>query len=606
MFAARGDKPCVAISYDQSYSASYCLMSACADKIFVTPCGGVGSVGVWTAHTDISGMLDKAGVKITLIYSGSKKVDGNPLEPLSVDARDDIQTEVDRIREMFAESVAQGRGCPMDKVMGTEAAIYFADKGIPLMADYVGSMDDALAYLRGMVAKKQMEEPGDKEDWTDDNPNPDSNAVPPDAGTAAFPTGTSASVAARAALLGSGTLHTGSIGYRKTATTDSAWDGPANEARLKNDETQLYYKKFYTWVDSAKDDTKKSSYKFGHHMVSAGGDIGAANVSGCRAVIANLNGARSKPNIPSADRKGIYNHVAHHLRDAGVEPAPLKSESQLAAELASEIPISLLETVDRTGKLHVWDNEYLIPERALKVESLMSGLTTIRKSYPEAFAATRQYRASSNGPVNGSRKVSLLLAPYDSSANLGQFDERYRPGCFDNGGLSGDLRVLANHAESQSYVLGRVSANTAKFWSDRDGIHAEADAPDTTWANDLLVSMRRGDIRDASAAFYILKASSETNADGRKTRWIERALLVDGSVESFGAYIGATSQVADADQPQASATTSNPSPVSNPSPTPVLPSPVADPSPAPASAAAAALDHNRKHRARLAILRLHD
>ncbi len=602
MFDARGDKPCVGIAYDQSYSASYCLMAACSDKIFVTRCGGVGSVGCWTAHTDVSEALEQHGIRVTLVFSGDQKVDGNPYEKLSDRARASIQADVDRIRAIFAASVAKGRACPVSTIMDTEAALYHADDACPTMADMVGSMDDALNYLRGMVATKQLEEPGDNEDYPTD-PDGSGNAVPPQAN------GSSAAIASRAVSLG--TSYTGPIPYSKTATTDAAWDAGANVKNLKSDQPASYYRKMFAWVDSAADGTKKGSFKYPHHMCSADGTIGAANTNACRAIIANLNGARSSPSIPSGDRKGVYNHASGHLKAAGLEPAPLKSEKELAADSGTPL---LLEMVENDELICYSDSYSLEGDKLFRVAGLLAGLSGLRPAFPEAIAAVRHFRSVSYAatstvihagtPTTDSREIEILCAPYSSAAHLGQFDERYRPGCFD-GGLSGDLRVLARHAESQNFVLGRVSAGTAKFWTDKDGVHAQATAPDTTWANDLLVSMRRGDVSDASTAFYILKQSWETDPQtNRKTRWVERGLIVDASVEAFGAYPGATSRVADASlDAQASALDAQASaaayfaagaaPVAT---DPQVSAPVHDLS----------SDHNRTNRARLDILRLYD
>jgi len=118
------------------------------------------------------------------------------------------------------------------------------------------------------------------------------------------------------------------ISYKKTAVdTDSSWDGPANEARLSNDAGADTYKKYYAWIDPDKDPDTKSAYKFGHHNVSEEGQVGAANLKGCQAVIAVLNGARGGANIPDSDRQEVYNHVARHIRDAGEEPAELASNA---------------------------------------------------------------------------------------------------------------------------------------------------------------------------------------------------------------------------------------------------------------------------------------
>lgn len=83
-------------------------------------------------------------------------------------------------------------------------------------------------------------------------------------------------------------------------------------------------KKTYAWVDPDGDPDVKASYKFIHHEVEPGGEVGAANVKACTSGIGILNGARGGADVPAAHRKGIYNHLARHLRDAGNEPADLK------------------------------------------------------------------------------------------------------------------------------------------------------------------------------------------------------------------------------------------------------------------------------------------
>lgn len=126
-----------------------------------------------------------------------------------------------------------------------------------------------------------------------------------------------------------------------TATTDSAWSGPSAEANLKNDGDAAYYRKAYAWADSDGDPKTKAAYKFIHHMVSSGGEIGAANTRAASSGIAVLNGGRGGTKIPDSDRKGVWNHLAKHLRDADKEPPALSSwEDYLVA----------LETANRTAE----------------------------------------------------------------------------------------------------------------------------------------------------------------------------------------------------------------------------------------------------------------
>jgi hypothetical protein len=51
------------------------------------PVGSVGSIGVFAAHDDVSAAQEKLGVKTTLISAGRYKVEGNPYEPLTDEAR---------------------------------------------------------------------------------------------------------------------------------------------------------------------------------------------------------------------------------------------------------------------------------------------------------------------------------------------------------------------------------------------------------------------------------------------------------------------------------------------------------------------------------------
>jgi len=110
-----------------------------------------------------------------------------------------------------------------------------------------------------------------------------------------------------------------------TAMSDAAWDGPANEARVRSGESVAYYRRIYAWQDVEGDPTVKSSWRFIHHEVAGDGTPGAANIRACQTGIGVLNGARGGTVIPDSDKQGVWNHLAKHLRDADLEPAPLKA-----------------------------------------------------------------------------------------------------------------------------------------------------------------------------------------------------------------------------------------------------------------------------------------
>jgi signal peptide peptidase SppA len=154
IYSLRGKKPIYAAANDCAASAAYALASA-ADKVFVTRTGGVGSIGVFCLHVDQSGMDAKDGLKYTYIKAGAKKTEGNPHEPLSDSALKDAQAEVDRERGMFVELVARNRGESANKIDATEAGMFYGDAALELLADEIGTCDDALAALVKLTTTAQ-------------------------------------------------------------------------------------------------------------------------------------------------------------------------------------------------------------------------------------------------------------------------------------------------------------------------------------------------------------------------------------------------------------------------------------------------------------------
>ncbi len=83
-----------ALANDMNCSAGQLLASA-ASRRLVTQTARTGSIGVMMAHSNYGAALEKQGVEITLIYSGSHKVDGNPYSHLPGDVRETLQSRMD-------------------------------------------------------------------------------------------------------------------------------------------------------------------------------------------------------------------------------------------------------------------------------------------------------------------------------------------------------------------------------------------------------------------------------------------------------------------------------------------------------------------------------
>ena len=145
--AASQVKPVWAVANDMAFSAAYALASA-ATRVFVARTGGVGSIGVIAMHVDQSVKDAKDGVRYTAVFAGERKNDLNPHEPISDEAQAVLKAEVDRVYDLFVETVARHRGLDADAVRATEAGLFFGSNAVAAgLADAVGGFDDALTQL---------------------------------------------------------------------------------------------------------------------------------------------------------------------------------------------------------------------------------------------------------------------------------------------------------------------------------------------------------------------------------------------------------------------------------------------------------------------------
>lgn len=127
------------------------------------------------------------------------------------------------------------------------------------------------------------------------------------------------------------------------------------------------------------------------------------------------------------------------------------------------------------------------------------------------------------------------------SQDLGGFRERIAPGAFTRTLGEADVRALWNH--DPNYVLGRNRAETLALREDDEGLAFEVLPPETVWANDLLVSMRRGDVDQMSFGFRTVRDNWLQDSDGNISRELLEVELFDVSVVTFPAYPQTSAQV---------------------------------------------------------------
>jgi len=148
IFEARDAKPVIAVADPYCFSAAYWLATQCS-AFFCTQSGEVGSVGIRSGHTDMSGFEDKIGMKTTLIASSPDKIAGNSHAPLDDEHRADVQAAVDESNVAFAAAIARGRGMKPSEV----AAVHGTGKTFSAPRALANGAIDGISTLREVVAK---------------------------------------------------------------------------------------------------------------------------------------------------------------------------------------------------------------------------------------------------------------------------------------------------------------------------------------------------------------------------------------------------------------------------------------------------------------------
>lgn len=148
IFEARQSKPIVAVADPYCFSAAYWLATQ-ASAFYATTSGEVGSVGVRSGHTDMSGFESKIGMITTLIASHPDKIAGNTHGPLTDEDRADIQAMVDESNVAFAAAIARGRGMKAGEV----AAVHGVGKTFSASRAVANGAIDGVSTLREVVAQ---------------------------------------------------------------------------------------------------------------------------------------------------------------------------------------------------------------------------------------------------------------------------------------------------------------------------------------------------------------------------------------------------------------------------------------------------------------------
>lgn len=152
LHAYRDDpKPLLGMANTLAASAAFWSGSS-VDQFIASPSADVGSVGVWSLHLDWSKAMDDVGIKPTFVYAGKYKIEGNPFEPLSDEARAEIQRGVDEVYDQFLTALSRNRNTPKSRVETDfgQGRVLSADRAKAAgMVDRIASLDEVVKAMGG-------------------------------------------------------------------------------------------------------------------------------------------------------------------------------------------------------------------------------------------------------------------------------------------------------------------------------------------------------------------------------------------------------------------------------------------------------------------------
>lgn len=144
------ERPVYAYFASQATSGGY-YISASADRITANRNCRTGSIGVTMGTLyDVSGLLEKYGIKAETITSGENKAMGSMTSPLTDEQKQIFQSMIDESYEQFVSIVADGRGLDTDYVKSiADGRIYTAKQAesIKLIDGVVDTYDDAVSDM---------------------------------------------------------------------------------------------------------------------------------------------------------------------------------------------------------------------------------------------------------------------------------------------------------------------------------------------------------------------------------------------------------------------------------------------------------------------------
>jgi protease-4 len=121
-------------------------ISAPATLIYANPGTITASIGVIIKLSNIEALMDKIGIKATVIKTGKFKDSGSPVRELTVEDRAMFQSVIDSTHNQFIKAVASGRKLPEDDVRRiADGRVLSGEQALALkLVDRLGTLQDAI------------------------------------------------------------------------------------------------------------------------------------------------------------------------------------------------------------------------------------------------------------------------------------------------------------------------------------------------------------------------------------------------------------------------------------------------------------------------------
>lgn len=172
------------VTFTDGYMASAAAwIGTATNYVIASDTALVGSVGILTIHSDRSQSRKAAGINDTVVRAGSEKALANPYEPLSDKAKENLQSRVDALYDVFISRMALNRN--VSKVVAEEkfgqGREFVGQQAVKAgLVDKVGTLEDAVEKARKLAVNFSKVKPNTVRASidTDDNRASMENSMP--------------------------------------------------------------------------------------------------------------------------------------------------------------------------------------------------------------------------------------------------------------------------------------------------------------------------------------------------------------------------------------------------------------------------------------------